>query len=73
MNRSESVSNSDWPSIFEPFNMKIGISKGFNFGLKMSILSLHQIVNTFGESDKFWSIVFFDIFFPSNLVFLSHC
>ena len=45
MNWSEPMANSYWSAIFKPLNMKVGISKGFNFGLKVSILSLHQVVD----------------------------
>ena len=68
MNWSESVPNSDGPPIFEPLNVKVGISKGFNFSLKVSVLTFHQVVNISREGHKLRSNQRLHILLPGQLV-----
>ena len=68
MNGSEPVSNSDRPSVEEPLNVKVGISEGFNFSLKVSVLTFHQVVNISGESHKLRSNQWLHVLLPGHLV-----
>ena len=71
MNWSESVPNSDGPPIFEPLNVKVWVSKGFNFSLKVSVLTFHQVVNISGEGHKLGSCELLHVLLPGNLVVLG--
>ena len=68
MNGTESVANSNGSSVQEPLNVKVGISKGFNFSLKVSVLTFHQVVNISREGHKLWSNQRLHILLPGQLV-----
>ena len=68
MDGTESVSNGDGSTIKEPLDVKVGIGKGFNLSLKVSVLTFRQVVNISGESHKLRSNQRLHILLPGDLV-----
>ena len=68
MNGTESVANSNGSSVQEPLNVKVGISKGFNFSLKVSVLTFNQVVNIPWEGHELGSYQWLDVLLPGDLV-----
>ena len=68
MDGTESVSNGDGSTIKEPLDVKVGIGKGFNLSLKVSVLTFRQVVNISGESHKLRSYQGLDVLLPGELV-----